>query len=1169
MMNMRRSVLPLLLVFGSGACFGQSTNSGDIRGTVTDASGALIPRVNVTVLNVDTGVSKDYPTNQDGLYDTSSIVTGSYKVTFTKEGFEQLVRGPITLEVGFTTVNAQLQVGSTKQTVLVTADVALLQTETSDQSVVLSDKVMAELPQVGPDWQNFMLMLPGATNNFGSGSGVGAISINGNLPYSNILQNGVTQTLPSSQNATVASFENVAELQVAVSSFSAQYGIGGMIFNQITKSGTNRFHGTAFDYLQNDAWNANSFGFLSNPTVPYIRQNHFGGAIGGPILKKKMFFYFDYEQFVDHGSAGNSTNSIPSPAVMGGDFTGLWNIYDPTTQVMATDSLGNPYPVRQSFASENTGALAGVNAIPSSMFDSVAVKYEQLYPTPGSPTCTSSASIQPNCIIKGAKFIPGSIGSEGETQNNFYSTFPASYPQRKYFGRLDYDVTPNNRLSMSDSQDDSPQVYPNSVAPFPFGWQSGDVTDNQAQITDVWNISPTVINEARLGYTFEDSDFGDLALNRGYAAAMGWQFAKADDFPAIQQTGQYPYAWITPSSNAIYIQHVFDPSDVVTMIHGKHILHFGGEFLIYRADSTQWGNTNAGSMQFSGQYTQQWTTSAAVCGAAANGAACPVAGTGLEWADLLLGLAQGWQASISPEFGGRLKSPQMFVQDDYKLRPNLTLNLGLRYQINHGWNEVQGNEASYDPTVLNPATNTLGAYWYGKTHANGRTSIQANVANDFMPRVGFAWSPKPNTTVRGGFGLFSYAWSLDTYAGEGSIMGGAFPSTGNYSDQTNGITPVTKLDGTGTIYGTASTPLPYSVNSNNFDPAAYNGQGVSYQAYHTPVPKIWQWNFAVQRELKTNLVAELGYVASHGYGLQYPTDLNAVPQSMLSSNDSRPNGNFQSINGSSNNALSNYNSLQASITKRMASGLSLNFNYVWSHFLDTQDSSGWGSRGGPINWQIANDPSANYSNSNFDIRQAFKGYAIYQLPFGRGKQFLNHNAVVDNAIGGWQVSTTLYLSTGTPFTVFGNQNTYQQAGSAFPNRIPGVSTKPQNQSTHCIAGSGPSTGCLNEWYNPSAFSEPAPGTFGDVRRNSLYGPGTNTVNLSAFKEFSLPWEEVKLRFSFTSTNAFNHPSFANPSGTLAGAAGVGQPYQWTASPQQISSVNVGGRYSEMQLRLIF
>ncbi len=1160
-----RWVLPFLLVIEGGACLGQSVNSGDIRGSVTDPSGALVPQVTVNVLNVDTGVSKDYQTNQDGLYDTSSIVTGSYRITFIKAGFQSLVRGPITLEVGFTTVNAQLKVGSTQQEVVVNTDVPLLTTESGDQSVVLSDKVMGELPQVDPDWENFMFLLPGATNTLSSG--VGSLSINGNLPYSDVLQNGVSQTLPSSQNATVANFENVAEIQVAMSSFSAQYGIGGMIFNQITKGGTNQFHGSAYDYFQTDAFDANSFGFVSQPTVPYIRQNHFGGAIGGPVLKKKMFFYFDYDQIVDHGSANNSTSNIPTPAVMSGDFTGQWPIYDPTTQTIAHDSQGNPYPVRKSFLSEY-----GKNAIPSSMFDSVAAKYQQFFPTPEGSTCTSSTSIQAHCIIAGGKFIPGSLGSEGEIQNNFYSTLPASYPTKRYFGRLDYDITPNNRLSMSDSQDDSPDIYPSAVTPFPIGWESGDVTDNQAQITDVWNISPTRINEARIGYTFEDSDFGDLSLNRGYAAQLGWKFGVVDDFPAIETVNQYPYAWITPATNAIYIQHVFDPSDVVTMIEGKHVLHFGGEFLIYRDDSTAWGNANAGTLQFSGQYTQQWAVDPS------TGVASPTPSTGLEYADLLLGLAQSWNANYSPEFGGRLKSPQTFVQDDYKVRPNLTLNLGLRYQINHGWNEVHGNEASFDPTVPNPATNTLGAYWYGTTHANGRTSIQANVFNDFMPRVGFSWLPRPNTTVRGGFGLFSYNWSLDTYASEGNIIGGAFPSYGSDSDQTNGITPITQLDGSGTVYGT-NTKLPYTVNSDNYNPAAYNGEGVSYQAFHTPVPKIYQWNLAVQRELQTNLVAEVSYVASHGYALSYPTDLNAIPQSKLASADSqfRPYTNYQSISGSTNNAVSNYNSLQTSITKRMASGVSFDFNYVWSHFLDTQDSSGWGSRAGPQNWQIANNPSANYSNSNFDVRHAFKGYAIYQLPFGKGRLLLNKNTLEDEVVGGWQVSGTLYLSTGSPYSVFGTQNTYQLAGSAFPNRVPGVSTKPAHQSTHCEAGSGPEYGCINEWFNPSAFSEPANGTFGNVRRNSLYGPGTNTVNLAGNKDFSLPWENIKLKFSCAATNAFNHPAFGNPSGTLYGAAGVGQPYQFltTASngalvgTQQITYVNVGGRTVEMQLRLEF
>ena len=257
MMKMKRCVLPLLLIFGSGAGFAQSTNSGDIRGTVTDASGALIPGVTVTVVNVDTGVSKSFTTNESGLYDTASIVTGPYTVTFTKGGFEKLVRGPVTVEVGFTTVNGQLQVGAETQEVTVSADVPLLKTETSEQSTTLEAKSMEQLPQVaggsGVSWENFMILLPGATGtpngSQGSSNPGQEVAINGNLPYTNILADGASTTLSHSQNANPAVFETVAELQVNTSSFSAQYGVGGAIFNQITKGGTSQFHGAVYRLL--------------------------------------------------------------------------------------------------------------------------------------------------------------------------------------------------------------------------------------------------------------------------------------------------------------------------------------------------------------------------------------------------------------------------------------------------------------------------------------------------------------------------------------------------------------------------------------------------------------------------------------------------------------------------------------------------------------------------------------------------------------------------------------------------------------------------------------------------------------------------------------------------------------------------------------------------------
>jgi Carboxypeptidase regulatory-like domain len=235
-------VLPLALFFVGLACLAQSTNAGDIRGTVTDSSGALVPDVNVTVTNVATGVSKVLTTNQAGLYDTDSIVTGSYTITFIKDGFTKLVRGPVTVQIGLTTVNGDLKVGAATEEVTVTTDVALLQTENGEQNTTLDSKSMDRLPQgAARNWENLMILLPGATGTVqgsqGSSNPGQEVAVNGNLPYSNILADGASTTLSHSQNANPSGFENVSELQVNTSSFSAQYGIGGIIFNQVTKGG--------------------------------------------------------------------------------------------------------------------------------------------------------------------------------------------------------------------------------------------------------------------------------------------------------------------------------------------------------------------------------------------------------------------------------------------------------------------------------------------------------------------------------------------------------------------------------------------------------------------------------------------------------------------------------------------------------------------------------------------------------------------------------------------------------------------------------------------------------------------------------------------------------------------------------------------------------------------
>jgi hypothetical protein len=1127
------AILGVLGVVGMGSAYGQSTNSGDIRGIVTDSTGAAIPGATVTVTNKDTGVVKTLVTNGDGLYDTSSIVVGNYKLTFERPGFATFERSSVTLQVGTSTVNAALKVGSTSQEVVVNTDIPLLTTESGSQSTTLEAKTMAVLPNVGQDWENFAILIPGSSGTTGGSQGSTnpgqEISANGNLPYSNVLADGSTTTLSHSANSDVSTFESVAEVQISTSAFSAQYGIGGIIFNQISKGGTSQFHGSAYEYVQNDDFNAQPYLFYGNTSkIPRVRYHNFGGSIGGPILKKKAFFYFNYDQIINNGSS-SGTNSIPTTQVMAGDFTGQPLIYDPTTQVIATDAKGNPYPVRQSFLSEY-----GTNAVPLALQDQVAQNFQQFYPTPSNH-------------IAGGLFLPGN-NNNGIIQNNFFALVPSGNPFKKYFGRLDYDITSHNRLTASVTSRDNPAFFPSVVSACPIGCQNGDVESYNSQVSDVWTISPNMVNEARMGYTYQGNFYTDDALGKGYAAKLGFQAAKADDFPAITFVTNYPYAWIEPSANAVYKEHVFDPSDVVTLIKGKHVLHFGGEFQFFRDDSTAWGNTNAGTYQFSGQYTQNWTVDPK------SGVASPNGASGADYADFLLGESNSWNAAVSPEYGARLKSPQVFVQDDIKLRENFTLNVGLRYQIRHGWNEIHGNEAVFDPTVVNPATGTPGAYWYGSTKANGRGSLEDTTYTTFLPRVGFSYLPMPNMTIRGGFGVYAYNLSLDTYGGG---MGAAVSTSGSISDQTNGINPITILGGTGTNFQTGA-PLPFTAAST--DPTRFNGQSVTYTQYHTPDPKIYQWNLSTQNQIGTNMLFELAYVASHGFNLNFPTDLNQIPAQDLSPNDSayRPYPQYQGISGSTNNAISNYHSLQATLERRLSQGLAFNFNYTWSHFLDDADSSSWGSRAGPQDFQIANNPGANYSNSNFDVRNAFKGSVIYQLPFGMGRQFLNKNYLLDKLIGGYQIASTIQLTSGNPFSVTTNATSYSQAGSVFPN-YSGIPTRPRGGRT------------IEEWYNPAAFTLPANGTYGNVRRNSLYGPGIELINISAGKKFDI-YKSVKLQIRADATNAFNHANFGTPqAGLTTGSLMPGQAYSEDlfGGKQINGALQGGGRTMQLGARLEF
>ena len=1078
-----------------GPGFAQSTNSAELRGTVTDSSGSVIPGTKVTILNTETGVTTDLTTNDAGLYDAVSIRPGKYRVTFSKEGFNRLVRENITLDVGVSpSVDAQLSVGASQQEIQVTAEASLLKTETGEQSSTLRTEVMAQLPNIGQDWQNFQKFLPGFQN---ANNANGALSINGNMPnYFNVMADGGSVLLPHSDNFDVAIFETVQEVQIQTSTFSAQYGIGGAVFNQISKGGTNQFHGAGYEYLRNDFFNArNTF----SPAVSLSRWNNFGGSIGGPIIKNKMFAYFNIDKIINNGGS-YPFNSFPTALARTGNFSDVGTnkvtsyqnlIYDPLTTVVT----GTSQFTRTAFPN---------NMIPQSRFSPVAIAAQALWPTPN-------------------------VGLANQVSNNFQVFVPSVSPFIKYFGRLDYNLSDANRITFSITQRDNKGVgyspnCPSNCNPF-------DIDSRNVQLSDVWTISPRLVNEFRIAYTRQGNWYTPQSFGQGYPQKLGINYAVADVLPTITVNGPVGAASIGPGTNAIYAEDSIQPSDVVTLIKGKHILHFGGELLDFRDNSTPWGNINAASLTFSGAFTRSGYN---------------VTSTGLGYADFLLGAVNTWSAGYTPLTGARQKDPQVFVQDDFKVLPNLTVNLGLRFERQAGWHEVANRLGTFDPTLQNPLSGNLGAMFIAP--AGGRTSLMDGV-NVWLPRASFAWSPMSKWVVRGGFGIYSLPWSIDTYSG--GAMGFGTASSGSITN-TDQVAPLFYAQNpappiflqNGCVPGTGCF-----VNASH-DPAGYNGQSVNFTPKHIPVGKNYQWSFSIQREIGNSVVVEGAYVGNHGSGLPYPVNINQIPVDklgLLPVQNYRPYPQYSGINGNYFDAYSNYDSLQLTFTKRFAHGFSFNTNYVWSKFLSNYDSSGWGSRNGTNNIQNSFARNTTYSLSNFDVPQNWKGSVVYTLPFGKGHRMFGNSGVMDAIVGGWQVSSLFYIQSGNVFTpTMNTNNTNSQANSQYPNVVPGVPLYPDHQTAA-------------QWFNPAAFSAPPAFTYGNAGRNILRGPRSSDVDFSAAKTLMLPkMEHGQIQFRFDATNALNHTSLGIPNASIGGST-VGQ----------ITGAAISGRTLQLGARLSF
>ena len=1081
-----------------GLAWGQATNSASVTGTVTDPTGAVVPGVTIVVNNLDKNIERTVSTNEAGVYDTGPLIPGDrYEIVFRKEGFATLRRGPMTLRVGAVGMNVELSLGQTTQEILVREAAPLLETTTPEKSATLPSEVLTQLPRTGaPDWQQFIMLLPGVaaagTRNDATPA-MDAASVNGSMPFSTALFDGANSNSPMSNNViNTPIFDAISEVKITTSLFSAQYGNGGALYNQISKGGTNQFHGMGYDYFRNTALNANAFQFGTSNLKTPIHYNAIGGNVGGPIIKDKIFFFYAMERIINHGVGSVSYISVPTDNLRNGNFSGMNAIYDPTTQTVNEANI----VTRQPFPG---------NVVPAGMIDPVARNIQAYYPKPN----------QPGTVVNGV------------TTNNYQYALPSKAPRIKYFGRFDADTVKNHRLTGSATWNDNWTHGVGVVAPL--NTIDTDIMNSNAQLSDYWTVSSRTLNEFRWGFMAEYDKLKPQTMNKGYPQKVGLQFSKADVFPNINITNIYG---LGSGLHANYQENQHDISDVVMLIRGRHTFHVGANLIYMIADSTAWGNINGATLGFTGVYT------------AGSNSGALASTSGVAYADFLLGWAKSWSAAVSPQYAGRLRNPAAFIQDDFKVSAKLTLNLGLRWMGTTGWWDRDGNARSFDPAIINPATGKPGAMWYGVTKANGRTALQKSQYNNWLPRVGFAYLLNNKTTLRGGFGLYTFPWNVDTYASNG--LGNAFTSSGNLTDSTNNVYPVVILssDGNTNYQGSKGASINSMFKRAPLTPEAYNGQSVGFQQYESPVPRLYSWNFTIQRQLTETLVGELGYVGSYQNNLPFATDINQVPEDKLGPNSAqyRPYP-FQTISGSTTQGNANYNSLQASITQRMRAGLTFNFNYTWSHMLSNQDSSGRGTMMGIQAWQRAYEPDKNYGSSNFDVRHAFKGYVVYELPVGRGRAYFNQNALADKVIGGWRFSSTLVWQTGSPFTpTMATNNSYALSGSWYPNVV--GNPKLENPT-------------IDRWFNVNAFASPTPGTFGNMGRNIVYGPGIFNMGMSLAKSFTIR-EGLIFDLTGNATNALNHPSFAQPD-RLIGPGHIGK----------ITGVRVGARQIELVFKLRF
>jgi hypothetical protein len=1118
-------VLTVLALVCTAIAYSQAVNA-TLLGTVTDASGAVVANAKVAVTEANTGVSHSSVTNSSGNYTFPDLPPGTYTVVVEAAGFKKETQRNIAVQVDTTTrADTQLQPGSVTESIEVTTAPALLQTDTAATGQKFDTVVLADAPLISSNrnFQSLLNLIPGVapvqeqhSQFFNAGSSL-QTEVNGQMREGNnfMIEGTDDNERTGLLQIYIPPIEAIQTVDVSLTNHDPELGrASGGVVNVILKSGTNSFHGAAYEFLQNSDFNARAF---FNPSVGHLAYNYVGGNIGGPVKKNKLFFFADYLRVMDHEGNTNLV-TIPPNSWRTGDLSGgATVIYDPATG-NALDGTGRtPFPN---------------NMIPASRINPVSTAILALLP----PTNESFNLASPT--------------------NNYFALLPYQKTTDSLDGKVDYNITDKDRLSGRFSFS-RPVIF---QAPL-FGLAGGDGpggafmgTGTQDTYSSNLNydrvISPTLVVETRLAISHyhneaQPSDYGQnqstalgipgVNINQFTSGIVGIQMNDGFSNPVVGYSASLP--WVRAEANV-------DLVNTWTKTIGNHTIKWGADLKRIRDDLLQDQTYSPRGIIYFGNEQTALCTAITVNASTGLANSCTSSKLGIanDMASFLLDTPYQLGRDLNTYFPAyRQWEFFAFGGDKWQVTPKLTIDLGLRWEFYPPATPAfPGGFSNYDPT-----TNNLVLAGVGNNSSNLGMKTRYNY---FAPRVGLAYRLTEKTVIRAGFGTSYTPFGDNTYAYNYPVRANNF-----YTNVGDGYATTLLSNGQPASFQNGfPLPVPVTIPSNGIIPAT--GSTLLSQSefdinLNFKNPYVETWNIAVQQALPGHFTLDVAYVGLHGVDTEAQWNLNAPSSVIGGGTTSMP---LDILYGKTAGATlfwdgfsSSYNALQVKFDRHFTN-LTMTTAFTWGKGMDYQSDDDGG-----LLWQIG--AQRNYARTDFDRTLNFTQSYVYSLPFGKGQQWLS-NGPAAVILGNWQLSGVLSLLTGTPFYISASGSSLNTPGE----------TQTANQVGPVQLLHGINTG--NPWYSTSSFSQPTGVAFGTSGRNILSGPGLFALNLSLFKNFKVS-ERLNFEFRAETFNFTNTPEFSNPQGSLTSST-FGYVTGTLGSGTGVNGTG-GGRVLQLGLKVMF